>query len=410
LRFCVRVLSAVVVLAVLAPPAVASSSSAIVVDAPPEIECPEADFVSIQAAVAAATAGSTIKVCPGLYNESVVVPKPLRLSAPRHKSEATRCPSDPATDPTRYAIVDSPGLGDGFRLQADGIVLEGFVAQGNLTGIVTDPAFAGHRIRRAISQGNNVGIALGGSGALESAVAQSCVRNTSVGLSSFSLRRAQIRGNELTGNNVGISLFGGGDVEVIHNSVSESPVTAMRASRAANVSVRHNHVARAGAALLYDGSTGDIRFNLIEGAVAEGIQLRSSAGVVARFNHVRESGVGVRLLRTSGTTVERNAIERSQGHGILLELSDTNAVERNLSRDNGGDGLRVASQSSANNITGNALLGNGEYDCHDDTVGAGTAGTANFWIRNLGQTENRPGLCTEGLHAPALDEIASGSA
>jgi Periplasmic copper-binding protein (NosD) len=399
LRVCVQVLSAIVVLAVLAPPSVASASRPLVVDAPPEIECPHADFDSIQAAVAAAPAGSRIKVCPGLYTESVVVPKPLRLSAPRHRGAATRCPSDPATDPTRYAIVDSPGLGDGFRLQADGIVLEGFVAQGNLTGIVTDPAFAGHLVRHAISQGNNVGIAFGGSGALESAVERSCVRSTSVGLSSFSLRRAQIRGNELTGNNVGISLFGGGDVGVMHNDVTDSPVTAMRASRATNVSVRHNHVARAGAALLYDGSTGDIRFNLIEGAVAEGILLRSSAGVLAQFNRVRESGVGVRLLRASGNTVERNAIERSQGHGLLLEFSDANAVERNLSRDNGGDGLRVVSQSSANSITRNALLGNGEHDCHDDTVGAGTVGTANFWIRNLGQTENRPGLCTEGDHA-----------
>jgi len=35
-------------------------------------------------------------------------------------------------------------------------------------------------------------------------------------------------------------------------------------------------------------------------------------------------------------------------------------------------------------------------DCYDDTTGTGTAGTANTWFRNNGETENRPGLCKKG--------------
>jgi len=34
--------------------------------------------------------------------------------------------------------------------------------------------------------------------------------------------------------------------------------------------------------------------------------------------------------------------------------------------------------------------------CYDDTTGTGTAGTANTWFRNNGETENRPGLCKKG--------------
>jgi SLT domain-containing protein len=30
---------------------------------------------------------------------------------------------------------------------------------------------------------------------------------------------------------------------------------------------------------------------------------------------------------------------------------------------------------------------------HDDSVGPGTSGTANFWLENHCQTQNRPGLC-----------------
>ena len=33
---------------------------------------------------------------------------------------------------------------------------------------------------------------------------------------------------------------------------------------------------------------------------------------------------------------------------------------------------------------------------YDDTTGTGTAGTANTWFRNNGETENRPGLCKKG--------------
>jgi hypothetical protein len=43
---------------------------------------------------------------------------------------------------------------------------------------------------------------------------------------------------------------------------------------------------------------------------------------------------------------------------------------------------------------------NAEHDCHDDSVGLGTAGTANLWIKNHGRTENRPGLCKKALLTP----------
>ena len=38
-------------------------------------QCPNADFTSINAAITAAAPGDKIRVCPGLYNENVVVDK-----------------------------------------------------------------------------------------------------------------------------------------------------------------------------------------------------------------------------------------------------------------------------------------------------------------------------------------------
>ena len=41
--------------------------------------CPGTDYTSIQAAVTASPAGSKIQVCPGTYNEQVVINKPLTI-------------------------------------------------------------------------------------------------------------------------------------------------------------------------------------------------------------------------------------------------------------------------------------------------------------------------------------------
>ena len=57
------------------------------------------------------------------------------------------------------------------------------------------------------------------------------------------------------------------------------------------------------------------------------------------------------------------------------------------------DGIYANADSSGNRIEYNPMERNVEHDCHDDSVGAGTAGTANFWIKDHGLTESRPGLC-----------------
>ena len=68
---------------------------------------------------------------------------------------------------------------------------------------------------------------------------------------------------------------------------------------------------------------------------------------------------------------------------------------------------RLSRPGQKNRISRNVALGNKEHDCHDDSVGPGTAGTANLWRANRGQTENRPGLCRQqddGDHGGAEDE------
>jgi parallel beta-helix repeat protein len=120
-------------------------------------------------------------------------------------------------------------------------------------------------------------------------------------------------------------------------------------------------------------------------------------------NHIREATFdGIRFDNTSNSRVLGNKSQRNGRDGIRLRNnSNMNLVQDNLSRGNGRDGIRVDgltstppfAQSNMNTIERNTALGNFEHDCHDDTVGLGTAGTANTWIRNVAKTENKPGLC-----------------
>ena len=76
------------------------------------VQCPKADFTSINAAAAAASPGDTIEVCPGQYNESVLVTKTLTILAAPGNAERNplRTPN-----PRRDAIVQPPTPGRATR-------------------------------------------------------------------------------------------------------------------------------------------------------------------------------------------------------------------------------------------------------------------------------------------------------
>ena len=38
-------------------------------------------------------------------------------------------------------------------------------------------------------------------------------------------------------------------------------------------------------------------------------------------------------------------------------------------------------------------LGNGRFDCADDSSGGRTAGTADTWANNTGEEDSPPGIC-----------------
>lgn len=71
-----------------AAPTLADDPKNLVVD-DDRVQCPKAQYTTINDAVLAASSGAHIKVCPGLYRESVQIDKPLLLHGER-KNWATQ--------------------------------------------------------------------------------------------------------------------------------------------------------------------------------------------------------------------------------------------------------------------------------------------------------------------------------
>jgi hypothetical protein len=75
---------------------------------------------------------------------------------------------------------------------------------------------------------------------------------------------------------------------------------------------------------------------------------------------------------------------------VLQNHVRTNGTSNSLDNT---DGIRVNVGSTQNTIQSNFMSGNITHDCHDDSHGTGTVGTANFWINDVGQTSHPVGLC-----------------
>jgi parallel beta-helix repeat protein len=138
-------------------------------------------------------------------------------------------------------------------------------------------------------------------------------------------------------------------------------------------------------------SNNTIRNNDIEGHDRTAIRLRGSTP-------------GTAPPPTMNLVVENDAKE-NRGYGLLLENADLNTLVSNDSKKNGNDGLRADAASEANEFKLNDLADNATvvaaaHDCHDDSTGSGTAGTANVWMENDGKIQNRPGLCKDAAVVP----------
>jgi Periplasmic copper-binding protein (NosD) len=324
-------------------------------------QCHSAQYTSIQAAVNAAGPGTRIDVCAGTYAEEVLIATAAKNDLRLH-----------ARGRRGTVVLDGNNtMMNGFRLEhVTGVLIEGFAVRRYHDDIWLQDA-----------------------------------------------DRNEIRGNQTSAawDHDGIVVTAGSDENNVHHNVSFDNTRPIGCGFSVGGGSRDNRIhhnrtsGNANAGILIGGGLlgpagpgNVIAFNKVVDNPGHGILNAISGRTRIHHNYVRHNGFradrpghGIFLTGagTTGVVVAYNRVLNSTLDGISLANADANGLVRNHSRANGRDGIRADSASTDNRITRNHMRRNAEHDCHDDSVGGGTGGTANFWLRNHGRTENRPGLC-----------------
>jgi hypothetical protein len=386
-------------------------------------------YTTIQSAVDAAAPGDTIKVCPGTYAESVSVSTAgLNLVGPYVGVSAKACP-----DRLDTATVQG-GAGNGFTLDADDVTVDGFrIGGSDAYGIETSEDHAGYAIRNNVIEDNASGIYLNASGDSLSRVKRNCLRDNNVTYNDVTpfptagtgiytdqgLDNADILGNGFRRHlNVAINLVTDLDVTDTFNvtetrnirvggNVSVNDRTFLSIFNADHVYVSGNRVKQNSGgqdwngSAIYVGGGSDIggpgasaititvnkivSTQLPNGFYA-GIAVRGSADdTVISFNTIKGT--------YNGISISSDALGAAYVRGNAVWNAHNNGIEALVTEPYSGGG-----PATRNVFTRNGAHGSANYDCFDNTTGAGTFGTANTWLRggsrrNVGDSSSPAGLC-----------------
>jgi parallel beta-helix repeat protein len=353
-------------------------------------------FVSIQAAVNAASPGDTIQVRPGTYTEQVTIPATkddLTLKSQTPQSAVIKAPATLTGPVVRVAGADDVEI-EGFTVTgpAAGVTAGIQVDQGGSAevskNLITD-------IRPPGSTGlqNGIGVLVGGQGSATDTGDAVVVDNTITRYQKEGVTvtgagsRALIADNTITGTpsplvaQNGIDVQSGADAAVLGNTIKNNqylPTNPADTTIATGV-------------LLFQA--GDV---LVAGNRVldnqEGIVDVQTDGAAVLLNQVSDSlGIGVDLFGAKNLTVAGNVVTDNGTAGIFLQDVTGSTVALNLSRGN-QTGVLVTGASSGNGIRFNDLRGNTGFDAFDDTTGTGTAGTANTWAGNRFDDASPTGL------------------
>ena len=369
----------------LGAPGASVAASTLVVDRD-KVQCPDAGFTSIQAAVNAAAPGDTVRVCADLYTEAVTVDKALVIEAKPSEPRDMRCLDLPAPpDPTRDAVVQSGPIA--FQVLADGVTIDGFVIEPVVTGVRGGVGVSRLLVRNTLVENATIGVSFGPSGASPSVLDSNCFRDLAIGVNLRTpASNVTVQRNTFARNFQGVVIRrGGADIPVDRNLSVEDGIFAL-VFPSTRLAITSNTVLRsqdgAVAAIAVGGtSNSTIDRNTITGGLGNGIGFAGPLqGVPANVNII----------------VSRNAIDHMGLSGIRTtpdSLQDSSIV-RNTIVENMIDGIRIeAGANTRNQFDRNVTRGNVVLDCHDDTIGSGTSGTANVWTNDVGLTTNQPVLC-----------------
>jgi parallel beta-helix repeat protein len=341
-------------LATVGPQAAAASSASFVVD-DNLADCPNATFTSVQAAVTAAPAGSKIKVCRGTYTEQVTIPAGKDNLTLFSEGKFQAVLKAPPVMVDVKAIVRVSG--------AQNVTIRHFLITGP-GGTGCDSIRYGVRV----DSGGSATITDNHITAIHDTPFSGCQNGNAVQIG----RAAEMT----TGSGV-----------VTHNLLDDYQKTGVVVDAAGSTAtVDHNEIVGVGPTTLI---------------AQNGVQISRGAVATVDHNKVSMNVYSLQTVVSEGLLLFQAGANSSIDHndsflnddGVDLTQTSNITVSHNKTQDNTFDGVFVDDASMNNLIDHNDAKDNGLFDCEDDSAGTGTAGTANQWQKDKGDTENRPGLC-----------------
>jgi hypothetical protein len=415
------------------------------------VQCPTAQYTSIQAAVTAAAPGTRIDVCPGTYVEQVIIPAGkdnLQLRSTQQWQAVIKAPTvmvpDAGDDVGKFTIVRISSAQNvtvlAFTITGPGPTICGSLHYGVRVDNNGSANILGNHITDIRDQEtagqlsgcqNGMGVVVGGhfndfafsagTARIEGNLVENYQKNGIVigGAGSngvVTANRVFGFGSSTTIAQNGIEVISEATATVKHNFASGHLYTPQTVTptgillySAGTVDINHNTIAHNDVDVYsYASTTGSspsMTHNRARGSTFDGIvvDLTNSATVAANFSE-QNGGPGIGLYEGAmGNTLDGNQIERNSnnfptsiacvgcfGGGILLDDGSNNNITGNHVRNNGTLNGSDNTDGIRLNLpsTGNTIQGNHLRD--NFTHDCHDASTGNTWVDNHGETSFPP--------------------
>jgi hypothetical protein len=355
--------------------------------------CQTPNFNTIQAAINASANGDTIIVCPGTYNENVIVNKGVRLIGSSVLLTTAKCrdrAGTPATNTSTKSVVQGGGGVDvAFFVTANDVRIRNFTLQNAAIGVqVGADTVDLTQVKYNVFQSNTIGVSLRGEDGLYT---QNCFReNNRAGAASGNgiytdtvVKRAEISMNVFWGHDSsGVNLNGNGagsvdDLRIQFNSsFDDSDFLSMAGVTDTRITSNSVDGTDGGSAVYLQANNHfiDIKKNTVKNSDDEAIAVDAGGGA-----------------RSDGLLIAENVLTVNATDGIAIRSDSLNnsLIIKNTVTNNGDDGVEIENDNDGIAVVNNTLKPNTGHDCFDGNDVRGE----NIWYNNTGLDQNQDGLC-----------------
>ncbi len=318
-----------------------------------KVQCPTAQYTEIEDAVAAAPAGATIQVCPGVYKKQVVITKALTINA---QSGSILQPSSPAVNASNI-VTNAPILALLLVQNTTGVNVTDLTVDGSLATQSSCTAFLvgilyqnasgvlSHMAVRNIRQGSGLGACESGLGIY---VQSGNGGSSAVTVSNSSVHDYQKGG--IAGDESGTTLTLTGNAVTGDGSASQLAQNGLQIAYGATGSITQNRVANH----VYSACSSQS----ICPAAAVNVVVYNSSGVTVQGNITTAAQVGVSVTGDSNTVSKNDVDDNVIFDGIDL-IGNSETASGNSIFHSDGNGIYVSGSGETlnNNVINEASVG-----------------------------------------------------